>query len=189
MNIQNIPEGKAGNWRIETFIVPKNSIQNLYLVFHPGGRTVKPGKYKRLVYNNRTIMSNTPAEIRDFSYFVYKARGNVLINGLGMGCCLSKILEKDDVVSVTVIEISQDVIDLVAPFFKAESRVNIIHANAFGWQPPKRVRYNAVWHDIWDAICTDNLAEMTMLHRKYGKRTDWQGSWARRLCKAMINKG
>jgi hypothetical protein len=34
-----------------------------------------------------------------------------------------------------------------------------------------------VWHDIWLDLCTDNLEGMGKLHRKYGRRTDWQGSW------------
>ena len=74
-------------------------------------------------------------------------------------------------------------IDLVGPSFSHDDRVNIICADAFEWRPPKGVRYNAVWHDIWDDICTDNLPEMTRLHRKYGRRADWQGSWCRELCK------
>lgn len=183
MRIINIPNGKSGNWKIETFIVPENSIENMRLAFQPGGRTVKPGKYKKLTHNGSIVMSNTRAELRDHSYFVYKAKGNVLINGLGLGCCLAEILEKEEVKSITVIEISQNVINLVAPFFESDKRVKITHADAFTWKPPKGIRYNAIWHDIWSDICEDNLPEMTKLHRKYGKRTDWQGSWAKDLCK------
>lgn len=183
MNIKNIPDRQSGNWKIETFTVPENSIENLRLAFQPGGRTVRPGQYKKLTHNGSIVMSNTPAELRDHSYFVYKAKGKVLINGLGLGCCLAEILEKKEVVSATVIEKSMNVINLVAPFFESDSRVEIIHADAFEWKPPKGIHYNAVWHDIWNNICEDNLLEMTRLHRKYGKRTDWQGSWAKELCK------
>lgn len=180
---KNIPDRQSGNWKIETFIVPEHSIENMRLLFQPGGRTVRPGKYKKLTHNGAIVMSNTPAELRDYRYFAYKAKGNILINGLGLGCCLAEILKKQEVISVTVIEISLHVINLVAPFFESDPRVKIIHADAFKWQPPKKVRYGAVWHDIWNNICSDNLPEMTKLHRKYGKRTDWQGSWAKELCK------
>ena len=183
MNIQDIPNGQSGMWKVEDFEVPENSLENMRLAFQPGGRTVKPGNYKKLTRNGKLIMSNTQAEMQDQSYFVYKAHGNVLINGLGLGCALAKILEKEDVKFVTVIENSKDVIKLIAPFFKEDSRVNIIHSDAFEWKPPKGVRYNAVWHDIWDDICGDNLPEMTKLHRKYGRRTDWQESWCKELCK------
>jgi len=183
MLIENIPDGQSGNWKIETFIVPENSIENMRLLFQPGGRTVKPGKYKKLTHNGAIVMSNTPAELRDYRYFVYKAKGNVLINGLGLGCCLAEVLEKKEVESVTVIEVSQNVINLVSPFFKSDPRLEIIHADAFTWKPLKGIHYDVVWHDIWNDICEDNLPEMTKLHRKYGKRTGWQGSWAKALCK------
>ena len=47
---------------------------------------------------------------------------------------------------------------------------------------PRDTRYDVVWHDIWDNICADNLPEMHRLHRRYGRRCDWQGSWARWHC-------
>jgi hypothetical protein len=72
------------------------------------------------------------------------------------------------------------VIDLVAPHI-ADPRLTVICASAYDWQPPKGVRYNAVWHDIWDNLCTDNLVEMARLHRKYARRCDWQGSWGKEI--------
>ena len=183
MDINKIPDGQSGNWKVETFVVPEHSIENMRLLFQPGGRVVRPGKYTKLTHNGTVVMSNTPSELRDHSYFVYKAKGKVLINGLGLGCCLSEVLEKKEVESVTVIEISQNVINLVAPFFLPNPRFEIVHADAFTWKPPKGIRYGAIWHDIWNDICEDNLPEMTKLHRKYGKLTDWQGSWAKELCK------
>ena len=54
--------------------------------------------------------------------------------------------------------------------------------DAFEYKPPKGKRYDAVWHDIWDGICTDNLKDMKKLHRKYGKNSNYQASWARGLC-------
>lgn len=182
MDIQNMPNEQSGIWKVEDFEVPKNSIEAIRISFQTPGREIKPGKYKRLTRSGRVIMSNTPAEMRDLSWFICQARGNVLINGLGLGCALAKILGKEDVKFVTVIENSKDVIKLIAPFFKNDPRVTIIHADAFEWKPPQGIRYNAVWHDIWDDICGDNLPEMTRLHRKYGRRTDWQGSWCKELC-------
>jgi hypothetical protein len=92
---------------------------------------------------------------------------------------LSVIL--DQVTHVTVIEKSPDVIKLVGPSF-ADPRVTIIEADAYTYQPPKGIRYNAVWHDIWDNICGDNTEGMGKLHRKYGRRTDWQDSWCKAEC-------
>ena len=189
MDIQiDVPEGTSGNWTVEDFIISEEGAKfaNLRAAFHPGARYVKPGKFKRLIRGSKTIMSNTPAEINDHSYFIHTAKqagGNILINGLGLGVCLKAILESEKVEHITVIEKSPDVISLVGPTFENDDRVTIVCGDAFEYKPPKGMRYSAVWHDIWDDICVDNLPEMTKLHRKYGRRTDWQGSWCKELCK------
>lgn len=179
-----VPEGKRGPWKVEKFHVTEDEIKifNMRASWHPGGRSMDAGDFTRLTRNGKVIMSDTRAEIRDHWDFLREAQGNVLINGLGLGVCLQILLKESDVVNITVIEQSADVIALVAPSFVRPHRVNIIHANAFDWNPPKGMRYNAVWHDIWDDICSDNLPDMFALHRKYGRRTDWQGSWCRDLC-------
>ena len=187
MNIQvNVPDNKIGPWEVSTFEVSEKDveIENMRALFKPGGRTILPGKYKRLTRTGAVIMSNTRVEIADCLSFIWQAKkgGDILINGLGLGVALTAILESADIPSVTVIEQAKEVIDLVAPSFAHDKRVNIIHADAFEWKPPKGKHYTAVWHDIWDNICTDNLPEMTCLHRKYGRRTDWQGSWCKELC-------
>lgn len=186
MDIQDIPNGKSGNWKIDEFEITeeKAKFENMRMSFTPGmgSRFVEPGKYKRLSRNNKVIMSNTRAEKNDHYWFIAEAKGHVLINGLGLGYALSEILKKDEVKSVTVVEISEDVINLVAPFFKKDKRVTIIHADALLWKPPKEMKYDTVWHDIWDDICIDNIEEMKKLHRKYGRKTKWQGSWRRELC-------
>ena len=127
-------------------------------------------------------MSNTPDEIRDFSYFVSVAYGSVLINGLGLGVVVKALLNKPDITKVKVVEKSADVITLVADTYLKDPRVEIVQADCFEYKPPKGERYDAVWHDIWDEICADNLPEMQRLHRKYRKRTGFQGSWCRLQC-------
>ena len=176
-----IPDKKIGDWSVSTFEITEKdaSFQNMRSLYSSGPTTnYKPGIYKRLCRNGKTIMSNTPDEIRDHIRFISLARGNVLINGLGLGVCLKAILEKDEVESVTVIEKQQDVIDLISPYFDDE-RLTIIHADSLEWKPPKGAYYDFVWHDIWDDICTDNLETMATLHRKYGRYCNWQHSWRR----------
>jgi len=182
----DIPDGKIGEWEIETFEVPKEDISQM-LSLMKTGRHVPSGTYKRLRRNNVTVMSNTPDEIRDGMYFVRKATGSVLINGLGMGIIVKMLLEKSDVTDITIIEKSKDVIELVSDYYN-DPRVTIINADCFEWKPPKGKRYNAVWHDIWDNICADNLPEMKKLHRKYRKRADYQESWCRGTCERQYKQ-
>ena len=183
----NFPERSQGAWKIDHFTVTGREFQGF------SSRTVPPGTYTRLTRNGTLVMSDTPDEMEDHLPIVNQATGRVLINGLGLGMVLKNILLKPGVFDVTVIEIDQDLIDLVGPRLGwpnsvSDHRVSIVCADALTYKPPKGVRYNAVWHDIWDTICTDNLDQMKYLHRKYGRRTDWQGSWCRGLCEHQLKK-
>jgi len=188
----DVPEGKSGNWEAARFEVTEDgaALENIQAMFG-GGRTITPGTYIRLTHHGHVIMSDTPAEMSDLSEPIriakqlYRSKSrDVLINGLGLGVVLQTILDDPTIEHLTIIEQSADVIALVAPHWKNKygDRLTIIHANAFEWKPPKNTRYCVVWHDIWNNITSDNLPEMHRLHRKYGRRCDWQGSWCRWEC-------
>jgi hypothetical protein len=174
-----LPEGQKGPWKVERFTVDR---LDFHCLFHGGNPPPVGETFTRLMRGGKLVMSDTPSEMRDHFEPYYRAKGSCLINGLGIGAILKNILLKPEVTDVTVVEISQDVIDLVAPHY-TDSRVIIICCDAFLYEPPKGKRYQMVWHDIWDDICADNLPEMAKLHRKYGRRTDWQGSWAKWKCR------
>jgi len=190
MNIEiTVPDNKKGDYKIETFEVSESEAK-LYNIRASvrGGRYILPGVYKRLMRGDTVMMSNTPSEIQDHLQFISKARGNVLINGLGFGMALKAVLNKPEVTSVTIVEVSPDIIDLVGPSYNKDPRVQIINADCFEYKPPRGSRYQAVWHDIWDYICGDNVEEMDKLMRKYRSRTEWQGCWCRKECLRQ-NKG
>lgn len=102
---------------------------------------------------------------------------------MGLGFIASEIAKKEEVNHITIVEINGDVIRLVAPTLQERlgDKITIIHEDAFTYKPPKGIRYGAVWHDIWDGICSDNLEGMKKLHRKYSRFCDWQGSWGREI--------
>lgn len=174
----DLPEMEKGDWKVMKFKVDSLDFSSL---LH--GRSTPPigETFTKLVRGKTLVMSDTPAEQDDHWEPVHKAKGICLINGLGIGMVLKNILLKPEVTAITVVEISQDLIDLISPFYQDE-RVTYVCASAYDYQPPKGVRYDMVWHDIWDTLCTDNLPEMARLHRKYGRRTDWQGSWGKYDC-------
>lgn len=176
-----IPEAAKGPWRVERFKVDRPDFHSMMR-----GRGLPVGEeFTRLMRGNTVVMSDTPAEMRDHYRAVQMAEGSCLINGLGIGMVLKAVLKKPGVTDVTVVELSQDVLDMVAPHY-ADVRVTFVCASAFEYQPPKGKRYGMVWHDIWDYICGDNLPEMIRLCRKYGRRADWQGSWCRAECERHI---
>jgi spermidine synthase len=126
------------------------------------------------------VMSDTPAEVDDHWAPIHYAQGAILLNGLGLGVVLGAILCKPEVKTVTVVEIAPEVIELIGPSY-TDARVELICADALTWQPPRNTRYQVVWHDIWIDICADNLSAMHHLHRRYGRRTEWQGSWSEEM--------
>ena len=184
----NIPEGQSGPWSIEKFTVSKSDAEFDRIRAMVSGRYVPEGTYTKLSRGRCVIMSDTPDEIRDHIGPIYEAEhagGNVLINGLGLGMVTSAILKFEKVDKVTVVEKSEDVISLVAPHI-AHPKLEVVNADAFEYKPPKGIRYSVVWHDIWDNLCADNLPEMSKLHRKYGRRCDWQGSWGKEYIKRQM---
>lgn len=172
-----LPEMSKGIWKVEKFVTDRVDYSSMLR-----GRNVPLGEtYTKLTRNGYLVMSDTPAEMRDHLIAVCRAKGSCLLNGLGIGMVLKNILLKPEVTDVTVVEISQDLIDLVSPYYN-DQRITYICADALKYNPPKGKRYQMVWHDIWDDICSDNLPCMQKLHRKYGRKTEWQGSWCKYEC-------
>ena len=185
----NIPESSSGSWRIERFTVSEDEarFESMRAAISGSSRYVPAGTYTRLMCGSILVMSDTPDEIRDHWEPIrqsHKRGGHVLICGLGLGVVLDRILQSDNVTRVTVIEKSQDVINLVGSYYEAKfgNRLEIINADAYEWIPPKGIKYSVAWFDIWDDICSDNLPEMQKLHRKYGRKAEWKGSWCRHMC-------
>lgn len=185
----DIPEGKSGDWTVERFIVTEEEIRlhNLRCSFAFGmhGREMEAGTYTKLLRGGTLVMSDTPAERWDHYDAWRYAKGDVLVNGLGLGVYTKAILEKPEVDFVTVIEISEDVVELVGKPLMEQypDKLAIVIADALEYVPPKGAKYDYAWHDIWDNICADNLPEMQKLHRKWGRRCGGnQGSWCRWRC-------
>lgn len=138
------------------------------------------------------MMSDTPDEANDH-YEVIDAAwtfgGTMLIHGLGLGCVLNACLASPEITHIDVVEKSADVIALVAPYFQEHvdaGRLTIHHDDCATKVWPVGSYWDLVWHDIWEYISTRNLSDPEIaehgvpyakLHRKFGARCSWQGSW------------
>jgi hypothetical protein len=87
-----VPDGICGDWRVESFTVSEEDAQRTaFRAAHKGSdEYVPPGTYKRLMRGDTVVMSNTPMEVRTNREFIRRAKGNVLINGLGLGMVLTR---------------------------------------------------------------------------------------------------
>lgn len=61
------------------------------------------------------IMSFTPLEYFSLRPGIRAAKGRVIIAGLGMGYMLEQVCNKENVTSVTLVEISQDLVEWIMP--------------------------------------------------------------------------
>lgn len=188
-----IPPGAAGVARVEHLVVTEEQakFQALRAAINPhrGERPVEPGTLCQLFVNGRLMMSDAENEHATNAKVLHRAHGDVLIAGLGIGMVLMPILRKPGVKTVTVVELHADVDVLVAGYLRnavtpeQAKKLNIVVGNAFTWNPPKELRFDVIYFDIWPNISTDNLVEITKLKRKYARRlrrenpTAWMGAW------------
>lgn len=172
---------RIGDWSIEAFTVSEKDAQfgRLHMAIGHPRDYVPAGEYLALKHHGHLVMTNTPAELRDIVWPIERAKGHCLVTGLGLGCVVTGMLEKPGVVKVTVVEIAPEVVELVGKALaqKYGDRLEIVLGDALKYRPPRGVRYGAVWHDIWNNICADNLPEMRLLRRRFIRRCDWQGCW------------
>lgn len=184
-----VPPGQKGIANIEHFEVSES--ESRFSALRPQ-EYVPKGKYVRLYVNGRLFMSDTHMEKRTNLDVILKAHGDVLIAGLGIGMILIPILQDKRVTSVTVLELSQDVIDLVEPALRGYGplaphihKLRVVQADVYTWEPPKGQKFDVIYFDIWADQSTDALKEMEKLHRRYASKLNrqnhkrWMESWRR----------
>lgn len=149
------------------------------------GEYCSPGKYVKLYIDGEFMMSDTNMEKGSNREVVDRAYGDVLLVGLGIGLLLHNLRQKiqEGVVrSVTVYEKEQDVINLVAPYYRDLPNLKIVCRDIMEYRPPKKEKYDTIYFDIWPTIDYGrNLPEIRMLHNrwKYHKRDrdSYMNSW------------
>lgn len=150
------------------------------------GQPLNADTYTRLIVDGTLWMTDAEFECWTNSGFVRSAKGDVLIAGLGLGLVVEPLLKSSQVESVTVLEISPDVIALIGPVYD-HIKLSIIKADARTWEVPKKA-YDTIYLDIWaDVPNSDNKDEIAALKKRYrpalkkgGTMSAWCESYARR---------
>jgi hypothetical protein len=180
--------------RVERFEVKPEDQMSMgqflsHLMHSAVGRGCPPGIYTGLRVDDVLWMSDTVAERKDHLEPVAMADlfkdGTGLVNGLGLGCVVGAML--DSLEHVDVVERDERIIDTVGEWYRDTygDRVTIIHGDALAYHWPKGCYWSVVWHDIWPKLSPENLPEMATLHRRFARRSAWQGSWGHEFCKWM----
>ncbi len=143
------------------------------------GQPLGAKKYARLIVNGHLYMTDAEFECWTNAEFIENARGDVLVAGLGIGLILGPILKLPRVTSVTVLEISPDVISLIAPLYKSP-KLKAIVADAYKWEAPRKA-FDCVYLDIWANVPnSDDRQDIVSLKKKYRSSLrpgGWLGVW------------
>lgn len=101
--------------------------------------------YVKLLIDGECWMSDAPDERELNRVIVERARGDVLICGLGLGMILTPILAKPEVHSVTVIERNPNVMELIGPLYSSP-KLLILEADIWAWETVRR--FDVIWQDV-----------------------------------------
>jgi spermidine synthase len=117
-----------------------------------GNATIRhyEGFYTLFVNDEQQMAINTKAngEIKEFYSSYDLAEGDVLLSGLGFGICAQWIASKPEVTSVTVVEFSQNVLDLFLRHNILDSKIKVVIADIKEYKDS--ARYNWVILDHYE---------------------------------------
>lgn len=104
---------------------------------------------------NLPWVSVCPSEISSMRRSIEQARGNVLTLGCGLGYYAFMVSEKEEVESVTIVELREEVVQLfkekILPQFTHPEKVRIIRADAFEFvEQLTDDQYDMCFADIWE---------------------------------------
>lgn len=192
MRADCIPAGDHGVWEVKrSNISQKDSEYTRYLALKGLSKFVAPGSYTWLFRwtlatlnqeHGEVVMNDFEPELRKHLRFIQRARGRVLVTGLGLGCVVRGLLACGKVESIDVIERDESVIRLCECGVR-DPRVTLHHMDAHELKHgalPGRC-WDFAWHDLWN---DEDAGEphLQLIHynimNRLIKRVKKQGAWA-----------
>ncbi|MBO5287062.1 MAG: hypothetical protein J6B34_02950 [Clostridia bacterium] len=165
-----IPERQEGNWQLdyqsykpyEGFIYKDIEVGEDYLEVPCVGFFDKEFSYPTVFENGVEWMAIKPNEIETMKETIKKARGRVLVYGLGIGYFTYMASMKDEVECVTVVERDENAIKLfneyILPQFPRKDKITIVKSDAFEYAQREMKKGNFdycftdLWHDVSDGV-------------------------------------
>ncbi|MCD7776034.1 MAG: hypothetical protein LUH54_01480 [Firmicutes bacterium] len=165
-----LPHASRGKWELtkmrfapcEAFVCDEFTLTENGELIPQIGFFTEEFEYPAIKEGGREWMTLMPNETTTTLPSVERAFGNVLTYGLGLGYFAYMCSEKENVSSVTVVEISKDAAslfsDYILPQFPHAEKVQIIVDDAFEYaeRETKSSDYDFIfadiWHDVGDGI-------------------------------------
>lgn len=165
-----IPQVKFGRWEL-TYqeYAPYEAFIYQDIKLYPDSREVpilgyfsESFRYPSVMEDGHEWMSIKPSELETLKLSIEKAHGRVITFGLGLGYYTYMVSLKPEVTSITVVERSEEVINLfntyILPQFEHPEKVHIIQSDAYGYMDREMLpgMYDYVladlWHDVSDGL-------------------------------------
>ena len=138
----------------QTFPYDEINVNDKYQEFSNIGFFKEKFSYLALCQGNNVWMSLNPNEIETMKSFIEKAKGEVLVLGLGMGYVPFMMSDKLEVKHITIIEKDRNTINLfnkvLFPSFKNKNKITIIPDDAISYFVNKK-KYDYIFADLWHA--------------------------------------
>lgn len=168
-----IPETEIGSWKLtrqryepyEAFLRDDMTVTSDGRQIPSVGYFAEPFEYPSIMQDGREWMSIKPSETESSAAAIEAAHGNVVTFGLGLGYFTYMAAMKDDVTSVTVVELDSRAIELfntiILPQFpeNARGKVKVVCSDAFEWLGKFTAEkgncnfiFADIWHDIADGL-------------------------------------
>jgi hypothetical protein len=173
-------DSPCGTWRYDTVELPKG--RPIDVLTHAGKHKVVfdgdieiPRVCEFSEERSELWMSYTPQEVLTQRPGLRKAKGKVIIVGLGMGWLLQRVMAKKSVKKVVLVERSRELIDWVLPAIESsfpDKPLDVVVGDAYGIVQ-KMTADVALW-DIWESLgAVDQTDEKSMATGCPGIKATW----------------
>ncbi len=183
IKLENI---KDGNWEIkieeykpyQAVICDDMIIKDDFTEIPPLGFFTESFTFPAILEGGNEWMTLTPVDLDTCEEAIAEAHGKVITFGLGLGYYAYMAAEKDEVESVTVVELSSEVINLfkkhILPQIPNAHKIKIVNADAFEYAEKimPSENYDIAFVDTWrDASDGAPMYERMRALEKYSKNT------------------
>lgn len=177
---------KYDNWEIkieeykpyQAVICDDMIIKEDFTEIPPLGFFTESFRFPAILENGNEWMTLTPVDLDTCEDAIKEAKGKVVTFGLGLGYYAYMASEKDEVESVTVVELSEDVIKLfkthILPQIPNRHKINIVNCDAFEYAEKimPNENFNLAFVDTWrDASDGAPMYERMRKLEKFSKKT------------------
>lgn len=187
-----LKEGAVGNFQLRKKIIPKGTWISMY--DSKRGRIYKDFfgadfPIVSLSENEDIWMSDSPFEQESLKPTIARAKGEILVCGLGIGLLPTMIEDKPKVKHIDIVEMRQEVGELVFEQIKT-AKMKLIIADAWQYLREIEEKYDFIYIDVWGEIIAPimQIKNSIELANKCLKLNGQVRFWMQELYERIIDK-